>query len=207
MLLMTFYSPPFWLRMIYPKGLVWRIPTDKPEIFLTFDDGPIPEVTPLVLNILKKYNVKATFFCVGENVQKYPVVFNSLISDGHAIGNHTFHHVKAWKTSYTSYIAEVEQSNMLIKSRLFRPPHGQITWKLARKLKKEYRIIMWSVLTGDYDKKLSGEQCLANAIKYTSSGAVIVFHDSIKARERLEFALPKYIEYCLAKGYSFGILE
>jgi peptidoglycan-N-acetylglucosamine deacetylase len=207
MVLMTFYSAPFWIRMIYPNGLIWRIPTHNREIFLTFDDGPIPEVTPLVLSILKKYNVKATFFCVGENVQKYPDVFEMLAAEGHVTGNHTFHHVKGWKTSYNSYIAEVEQSNQLIKSKLFRPPHGQITWKLARKLKKEYRIIMWSALTGDYDKKLTGEQCLANAIKYTSPGAVIVFHDSLKACERLEYALPKFIEYCLTEGYSFGVLE
>lgn len=176
-------------------------------MFLTFDDGPIPEVTPLVISILKKYNVKATFFCVGENVQKYPEVFEQLLNNGHAVGNHTFHHVKAWKTDYKSYLSEVEQCNKLVKSNLFRPPHGQFTWKLAQTLKKDFRIIMWSALSGDYNKTLSESQCLANAIKNTRPGAIIVFHDSLKARERMEYVLPIYIEYCIKQGYSFRTLE
>ena len=204
---MTFYSAPFWIRAIYPKGLIWRVPTSKQEVFLTFDDGPVPEVTPLVLDILKKYNVKATFFCVGENVQKYPEAFAMLLKDGNAIGNHTFHHVKAWETDYNLYLSEVEQCNLLVKSKFFRPPHGQINQKIARQLRKDFRIIMWSALTGDYNKKLSGEQCLSNAIKNTRPGSIIVFHDSIKARERMEYALPQYIEYCLKEGYIFRVLE
>lgn len=200
-------SAPFWVRAIYPQGLIWRIRTIKKEVFLTFDDGPVPEVTPRVLEILKKYNTKATFFCVGENVQKYPEAFNQLLREGHAVGNHTFHHVKAWQTDFLDYLSEVEQCNDLMHSKLFRPPHGQITRKLARRLKKEYRIIMWSALTEDYNKKLTGDQCLANAIKNTGPGSIIVFHDSIKARERMEYALPLYIEYCLREGYSFGILQ
>jgi len=204
---MDLYSAPFWIRTLYPKSLTWRIKTSLPEIFLTFDDGPIPEVTPLVINILKKYNVKATFFCVGENVQKYPEVFKLLIEDGHAIGNHTYHHVKAWKTDYKSYLSEVEECNKLVNSNLFRPPHGQITRKIAKTLSKDYRIIMWSALTGDYAKKLSGDQCLVNAIKNTRPGSIIVFHDSLKARERMEYALPLYIQYCMKQGYSFATLE
>ena len=204
---MKIYSAPFWIRTIYPKSLLWRVNTSRREVFLTFDDGPVPEITPLVLEILKKYNVKATFFCVGENVQKYPDVYNLLLNAGHAIGNHTFHHVKAWKTDYHSYLSEVEQCNQLVKSKLFRPPHGQINRKIARKLNENFKVVMWSALTGDYDNKLSGEQCLNNAVKYTSPGSIIVFHDSLKARERMEYALPLYIEYCLKQGYSFGILE
>ena len=204
---MELYSAPFWIRSIYPKGLTWRIKTSRKELFLTFDDGPIPEVTQLVISILKKYNVKATFFCVGENVDKYPEVFDLLVKEGHAIGNHTYHHVKAWKISSESYLSEVEQCNNLVKSNLFRPPHVQINRKLAKTLSKNYRIIMWSALTGDYNKKLSGDQCLANAIKNTAPGSIIVFHDSLKARERMEFALPLYIEYCIQKGFTFGILE
>ena len=204
---MKIYSAPFWIRAIYPKSLLWRVKSSCREVFLTFDDGPVPEVTPLVLEILKKYNVKATFFCVGENVQKYPDVFNLVVKDGHAIGNHTFHHVKAWETDYHSYLSEVDQCNQLVKSNLFRPPHGQINRKIARKLKENYKVVMWSALTGDYDKKLSGDQCLNNAVKYTRAGSIIVFHDSIKARERMEYALPLYIEYCLKQGYTFGILE
>ena len=204
---MNFYSAPFWMRAIYPGNLTWRVLVSRREVFLTFDDGPIPEVTPLVLGILKKYNVKATFFCVGDNVQKHPEVFELLIKDGHAVGNHTFHHVKAWKTDYNTYLTEVKQCNELVKSRLFRPPHGLINRRLAHQLGKDYKIIMWSALTGDYDKSLSGERCLENAVKNTRPGAIIVFHDSLKARERMIYALPLYIEYCLKEGYSFNVLE
>ena len=125
---MTYYSAPFWIRAIYPRGLEWSVSTGRREVFLTFDDGPVPEATPLVLEILKKYNIKATFFCVGENVQKYPEVFELLLNEGHSLGNHTFHHVKAWKTDYKSYLDEVEQCQQLVKSILFRPPHGQINF-------------------------------------------------------------------------------
>ena len=203
---MNVYSAPFWIRAIYPKGLVWRVPTSRKEVFLTFDDGPVPEVTPLVLSILKKYNVKATFFCVGENVQKYPEVFDLLLKEGHAVGNHTFHHIKAWKTDCNAYLSEVEQCNVLVKSSLFRPPYGQIKRKIARNLAKNYSIIMWSALTGDYNKMLSGHQCLANAVSNTAPGSIIVFHDSLKALERMEYALPLYIEFCIKKGYSFSKL-
>ena len=203
---MTYYSAPFWLRAFYPNDLVWSVSTAKREVFLTFDDGPVPEATPVVLEILKKYNAKATFFCVGENVQKYPEIYNSIRNDGHGIGNHTFHQVKAWKTDYNTYLSEVTQCQQLVNSKLFRPPHGQITRKLARHLRKEYRIIMWSALTGDYNKKLTGNNCLATAVNNTKPGAIIVFHDSIKAFERMEYALPRYIEYCVAEGYSFKTL-
>jgi peptidoglycan-N-acetylglucosamine deacetylase len=204
---MNFYSAPFWIRAIYPKNLIWHIPTSQKEVFLTFDDGPVPQVTPLVLGILKKYNLKATFFCVGENVQKYPEVFDLLLKDGHAIGNHTFHHVKAWKTDFNTYLSEVEECNLHVKSRLFRPPHGQINRKLARNLSADYRLIMWSALTGDYNKKLSGDRCLDNAVKNTKPGSIIVFHDSVKALKRMQYALPLYIEYCLNEGYSFSVLK
>jgi len=182
------------------------MPSGQREIYLTFDDGPVPEATPLVISILKKYNVKATFFCVGENVKKHPGVFGQLTANGHSIGNHTFHHVKAWKTDYYTYLSEVEECNQLVSSPLFRPPHGQINRKLARELGKTYRIFMWSALTGDYNRDLTGEQCFTNAVKNTRPGAIIVFHDSIKALERMEYALPLYIEYCLLKGYSFKVL-
>lgn len=203
---MDMYSAPFWIRALYPHGLVWRMPAGQRDIFLTFDDGPIPEVTPLVVNILKKYGVKATFFCVGENVQKHPDIFELLQKEGHHAGNHTFHHVKAWRTDFNSYISEVEQCKLLVSSNLFRPPHGQINFRLARYLRKDYHIIMWSILTGDYNNKLTGEACLMNAIKNTKPGAIVVFHDSLKARERLEYALPRYIEFCQENGYSFQTL-
>lgn len=204
---MNLYSAPIWLRILYPKGIYWQLPAKGKEVFLTFDDGPIPEVTPLVISILDKYSIKATFFCVGENIEKYPEIFELLTQNGHVVGNHTYHHVKGWKTKYSAYINEVEQCQKLVKSRFFRPPYGQITRKIARKLSKQYKIIMWTALTGDYDKELSGDQCLKNAIDNTFPGSVIVFHDSLKARERMEYALPKYIEYCQRNGYSFAIPE
>lgn len=204
---MKIYSAPFWIRAIYPRELIWNIITKRREIFLTFDDGPVPEVTPLVLAILKRYDIRATFFCVGENVQKYPEIFASLQQNGHAVGNHTFHHAKAWKTDFHSYLSEVERCSKLVESRLFRPPHGQINRKIASKLSESYKLIMWSVITGDYDKQLSGEQCLGIALKHTRPGSIIVFHDSIKARERMEYALPLYIEFCIQQGYTFGTLK
>jgi peptidoglycan/xylan/chitin deacetylase (PgdA/CDA1 family) len=204
---MEIYSAPFWLRVLYPRQLLWRVPTSRREVFLTFDDGPIPGVTPLVLDILNRYNVKATFFCVGENVQKHPDVFSLLKSGGHVVGNHTFHHLKAWKSTREEYLSDVEQANALVGSSLFRPPHGQLNRRIAAHLKRKYKIVMWSALTGDYNQNLDGEQCLAHAIKHTRPGAIIVFHDSLKARQRMEYALPLYIEYCLSEGYSLGILE
>jgi len=204
---MNLYSAPLWFRAIQPKGLEWRMPTRKKELFLTFDDGPVPETTPLVLDILKKYHIKATFFCVGYNVQKYPELYKSLLEAGHSTGNHTFHHVQAWKMSHNSYLDEVKQCNILVKSNLFRPPHGQINRKIAQHLKQNYRIIMWSALTGDYDKNLSPEECLSLAIKNTRPGAIIVFHDSIKALERMQYTLPLFIEYCLKLGYTFKKIE
>ena len=200
-------SAPFWLRCIYPKGLEWRLNSKDRSIYLTFDDGPVPEVTPAVLEILRKYNIKATFFCVGENVAKYPETYKLLIENGQAIGNHTFHHTKAWKTEFSSYIQDVRLCNDLVQSKLFRPPHGQITRKIASELRKNYRLIMWSALTGDYDTNLTAEQCLQTAIRHTRHGAIIVFHDSIKAQPRMEYALPLFIEYCLRNGYQFITIE
>jgi peptidoglycan/xylan/chitin deacetylase (PgdA/CDA1 family) len=203
---MNLYNAPWWLRIIYPKGLVWRIPVIQKELFLTFDDGPVPEVTPLVLEILRKKNVKATFFLVGDNVQKYPEIYDAITKEGHVCGNHTFHHVKAWETGYPEYLSEVEQCQKYINTNLFRPPHGQINRRIACSLRKNHKIIMWSTLTGDYNTKLNGNECLKLAIRNTFPGAIIVFHDSTRARERLEYALPLYIEYCLTNGYIFKTL-
>lgn len=203
---MNFYNAPRWLRFIYPGGLIWQMDVQQKVVYLTFDDGPIPEVTPLVLEILNKYNVKATFFMVGDNVQKYPHIFESVKQHGHAVGNHTYHHLKAWSTSHSAYLSDVEKCHEIILTNLFRPPHGQINRLIAKKLKTDYKIVMWSTLTGDYNNKLDGRQCLANAVKGTFPGAIIVFHDSIKALPRMEYTLPLYIEYCRQNGYSFSTL-
>lgn len=201
---MYIHNAPLWLRILYPRGLEWRIKTKEKKIFLTFDDGPIPEITPKVVSILAKEEIEATFFCVGENIAKHPDTYRLLIENGHQTGNHAYHHNKAYQTDYKQYLSEVESCNRLTHSNLFRPPHGQLTHKLARTLRKQYRIILWTVLTGDFDASLSPEECLAIAIKHTKPGAIVVFHDSLKASERLLWVLPRYISYCKEQGYTFG---
>ncbi len=192
----------------------WKVTTDKKEIYLTFDDGPIPEITPWVLEQLQKYQAKATFFCVGDNVSKYPEVFNSVVQEGHAIGNHTFNHLNGWKTATNSYVENVEKCAVTIKkqqtkpietnSLLFRPPHGKIKPSQAKKLlQKGYKIILWDVLSGDFDPGLSKETCLNRVLKNTQKGSIIVFHDSEKAFKNLEYVLPKTLEHFSKKGYVF----
>ena len=197
--------PPF-IRALLPSCLTWRIRTDKKIVYLTFDDGPVPEVTPWVIKILEDYDIKATFFCVGENVRKYPDIFKSLLDGGHKVGNHTFNHVKAWNVPLKSYLDDVEQCNRLTNSRLFRPPHGQITRKISRILAENYSIIMWSVLSGDFDLKMKPEACLKYTSTHTREGSIVVFHDSIKAMPGLTYTLPKYIEYCRKRGFEFRTL-
>lgn len=192
--------------MAYPKGLEWEVRSEGRDLYLTFDDGPIPEATYWVLELLQNFNVKATFFCVGENVAKHPEVYQAVVDAGHAIGNHTYHHVKAWKTDSENYMEEVRLCNKQVESKLFRPPHGQMTRKLASQLRTDYRIIMWTALSGDFDRRLSGDDCLRNAVRHTKAGAILVFHDSIKALPRLQSALPRYIEHCLAEGFRFKTL-
>ncbi|WP_310557266.1 polysaccharide deacetylase family protein [Flavobacterium sp.] len=196
---------------------VWDIPNSENKIYLTFDDGPTPEITEWVLEILKENNSKATFFCIGKNVEKHPKIFKKVISEGHSIGNHTFNHTNGWKTTTADYIQNVElcqkqilnlKSEILtIKSRIFRPPYGKIKAKQSRQLRKlGYKIIMWDVLSADFDQTISPEKCIENATKKVSSGSIIVFHDSIKAAENLKYALPKVIEILKKKGFSFDVI-
>ncbi len=215
---------PWILRILAPSALVWRIrrsktaltgqstpaKTSQPttsiassSIYITFDDGPIPEITPKVLEILKKYNAKATFFCVGDNVRKYPEVYAQLLKEGHATGNHTYSHLKGNKTDDEHYFSDIDKCGELVKSSLFRPPHGRIKLSQIKHLKHKYKLIMWTVLTGDYNQKLSKEQVLNNAIIHTKDGSIILFHDSLKASERMLYALPRMLEYFSAKGYRF----
>lgn len=175
-------------------------------IYLSFDDGPVPDVTPEVLNILKKYHINATFFCVGENVRKHPEIFQRILDEGHRVGNHTHNHLKGWKTGLNEYLENVEQCQRLIQTNLFRPPYGKCTPKQFRELAKQYEIVMWDVITYDFDQGLSAESCYQNAIRYSTNGSIVVFHDNIKAVERLFYALPKAIQYWLAQGYTFGLL-
>lgn len=197
---------PWLIRLMMPSELVWK-GKGKKTIYLTFDDGPIPEVTPLVLGILNHYQVKATFFCVGENVSKHPDIYEMVLAHDHAVGNHTFHHLKGWKTEQDTYLEDVTHCSEYVRTKLLRPPYGRITNGQLRRLKDHYKIIMYSVLTGDYDKRLSKEQVLNNALRYTKNGSIVVFHDSLKAADRMLYALPLFLEHFIKKGYTFEKLS
>ena len=193
------------LSFFYPS-LLWHVPAKDKILYLTFDDGPIPEVTPWVLEELKKRNVKATFFCIGDNVRKYPMIFQSIRENGHTTGNHTYHHLNGWNTADKKYSEDIELANKLISSRLFRPPYGKIRISQISALKKKYRIVIWDVLSKDYDINLNGEHCYQRVIKSAQPGSVIVFHDSLKAQDRIRFALPKVMDHFIKMGYTFAAL-
>ena len=206
---MYLVKSPRLLKKLYP-ALIWDVKPAKPCIYLTFDDGPIPIVTPFVLNILQRYNAKATFFCIGDNVTKHPEIFEQVKKAGHAIGNHTYNHLKGWKTSDETYLENTLKADELLHTNLFRPPYGRIKRsqiKLLKSAKPEIKIMMWDVLSGDFDIGLSPERCLKNVLKHTESGSIIVFHDSLKAFERLKYVLPKAMGAWNKKGFEFGILS
>lgn len=198
---------------------IWDIPNSENKIFLTFDDGPTPEITEWILYILKIHNIKASFFCIGKNVEKYPDIFEKVINEGHSIGNHTSNHLNGWKTKSNDYLKNVDLCNDKFKNsqilnlkfqipNLFRPPYGKIKPSQSKKLRQlSYKIIMWDILTADFDQTISKEQCLENATKKVTSGSIIVFHDSKKAFKNLEYALPKTIEILKEKGYQFDTIQ
>lgn len=196
---------PFWLRALYPQ-LTWHKNRDQRTLYLTFDDGPIPDVTPSILKILKAHQIKATFFCVGENIQKHPELFDAIVKDGHAIGNHTYNHLKGWETSTEDYLSNVDECQKLTRSALFRPPYARGTRAQYKLLKKTHDIIMWDVMSGDFDLSISPQKCLDNVLKHAESGSIIVFHDNIKAEPRVLYALPKAIEHWIENGYHFDRL-
>lgn len=190
----------------------WCFSSVKKEIYLTFDDGPIPIVTEFVLDQLKQYNAKATFFCIGDNITKHPLVYNQILKEGHSIGNHTYNHLNGWKYTLKNYILNIKKTQGIIENhskgkvftKLFRPPYGKIKHSQATELiNKGYKIVMWDVLSADFDKNISKEKCLENVLKNTYNGSIIVFHDSIKAKEKLYYALPKFLEKYTRKGYTF----
>ncbi len=248
---MYFVKTPWWLKKLYPQ-LVWNKARTTKTIFLTFDDGPIPIVTPWVLKTLKSFNAKATFFCIGDNINKHPAIFLQLKADGHAIGNHTYNHLKGWATADELYIKNFNKCQNLTQTYLFRPPYGRIkrsqifeiqkskikneeSENLKVKSKKskiknqntkndksqianpqsqirnpqseihnpQSQIIMWDVLSGDFDTALSPQKCLKNVLKHTQNGSIIVFHDSLKAWDRLQYVLPKALDYWKKQGFSF----
>jgi len=198
--------PPVIYRTLFP-GAIWRINSSEKCVYLTFDDGPVPEITPWVLDLLDKYNIKATFFCVGDNVRKYPEIYQQVLDRGHFVGNHTFHHKQGICCRTKNYVLNADLATRYINSKLFRPPHGHMRFRQALKLRKDYKIIMWDVVTRDYSWRLNAEQVFRNVKKYTRNGSVIVFHDSVKAEPRMKEALPKSIEWLLEQGYTFKLIE
>lgn len=195
-------QPPIPYRMLFPET-VWRIPMTEKAVYLTFDDGPIPEVTPWVLDVLDHYGIKATFFCVGDNVRKHPATFQQVVERGHSVGNHTMHHLQGAFTTTKRYVADINEADSYIHSALFRPPHGLIRWKQAAAIKGNMRIIMYDLVTRDYSQKLTREEVLNNVKRYTRNGSIIVFHDSLKSQQRLRWALPRAIEWLKDNGYKF----
>lgn len=197
------------------KNYIWDIPNDGNKVYLTFDDGPTPEITTWTLAQLKKYNFKATFFCIGKNILKHPDIFKQIIEEGHQVGNHTFNHLNGWKTTNKDFLdnvslchQQVQQSNIYnLKSKIFRPPYGKIKKSQSTLLRQlGYKIIMWDVLSADFDTEITPEKCLDNVIKNVKSGSIIVFHDSKKSFKNLEYALPKTLEFLKEKGFSCDVI-
>ena len=228
---MFIHKTNFLMRALYPN-FIWRIPTEKKEIFLTFDDGPIPEVTEFVLEELKKYNAKATFFCIGGNIEKYPGIFQKVVNQQHTIGNHTFNHVRGWDVEDDYYLDNFNECEEIIVARsskfdvreseiehqtsknepkqrshrLFRPPFGRIKRSQAKEILKTHEIVMWDVLTGDYDQSISQERVLSKTLQHTEKGSIVLFHDSIKASKNMIYALPKVLEHFSEQGFVFKSL-
>jgi len=206
---------PLVVKKMFPE-YIWDISTSQKELYLTFDDGPTPEVTNWVLNSLRQFNAKATFFCIGDNVNKYPELFNKVLEEGHSVGNHTQNHIKGWKTKTKIYLENVLRAEEVISLQssvfsnqsqiinLFRPPYGQIKPKQGKKIMAlGYKIVMWDVLSFDWDNSISKEDCFNNVVSKCKNGSIIVFHDSIKASNNMKFALPKVLEHFTEKGFSF----
>lgn len=188
--------------MLFPET-VWRIHYRPHTVYLTFDDGPIPEVTPWVLDTLDRYGIKATFFCVGENVKRNPQLFREILSRGHSVGNHTMSHMQGAHVSTKTYLHNVFTANELIHTTLFRPPHGLLRWGQSKVLRNRFAIIMYDLVSHDYSKNLNGEQVLDNVKRFVRNGSIIVFHDSLKAEKNMKYALPRAIEWMRDQGYNF----
>lgn len=210
---LTPVKTPKLVKWMFPN-YIWNIPTTSKTIYLTFDDGPTPEITNWTLTVLKQYQAKATFFCIGNNIKKHPEIFENIIQDGHAIGNHTYNHLKGWKSNTRPYLDNIKQAQDLIEFHAknqktkfintFRPPYGQITLKQGKQLLAlNYKIIMWDVLSFDWQTQVSPETCFKNIISKTTNGSIVVFHDSVKASRNMQYALPKMLEYFSNKGYVF----
>jgi peptidoglycan/xylan/chitin deacetylase (PgdA/CDA1 family) len=201
------HTIPFFLPLIIPS-LTWKVQTNDKTVFLTFDDGPHPDITPWVLDQLSGYNAQATFFCVGANVSKYPQTYQQVLDRGHAVGNHTYNHLSGWSHSQNAYFDNIAACAAVVKSNLFRPPYGRIVpWQISRIREKGYKIIMWDILTRDYESTLVVNDALSATVKHTKPGSVIVFHDSLKASAQLKQLLPQVLQQLSAKGYQFKSLS
>ena len=200
---MYLVKTPNFIQKLFPNYL-WRMPTEEKILYLSFDDGPIPDITPWVLAQLAEYDAKGTFFCVGDNVRKHSEIFAAIKNSGHAVGNHTMHHLNGWATKKETYLNDTQDCAQLVDSNLFRPPYGRLKPKQATSLQQDYNIVMWDVLSGDFDEKISGEECFKNVLRHTKNGSIIVFHDSIKAFPRLEYVLPKVLAHYAGLGYRFS---
>ena len=196
-------QPPTWFRRLMFQDSFWRIPSQPKCVYLTFDDGPTPQVTPWVLDVLARYGIKATFFCVGENVARYRAVFEQVKAAGHRLGNHTMNHISALTYESKAYLANVEKANVLIQSDLFRPPHGWLRFGQASLLQKKYRIIMWDLVSRDYSSRLNAQDVINNVKRYVRNGSIITFHDQPKSWRNIQEALPASIEYLIGQGYEF----
>lgn len=203
--MLYFVRTPWWLKKLY-RNCVWQMPSDEKMIYLTFDDGPHPEATPFVLETLKTYDARATFFCIGKNVLAQPMIYQRIISEGHAVGNHSFDHLNGWKTDSNVYLTNILEAKKYIDSNLFRPPYGRVTkdqLKLLSTAGDKMTTIMWTVLSGDFDRSVSNEKCLRNVLSRSGNGSIVVFHDSEKALDRMAFTLPAVLEHFTSKGYRF----
>ncbi|MBS7285336.1 MAG: polysaccharide deacetylase family protein [Prevotella sp.] len=203
---MIIEQPAIWLRWLYPRA-TWRMDKHERAVYLTFDDGPIPEATPFILKTLAEFNIKATFFMVGDNVRKYPDLYRQVVEAGHRIGNHTYHHIGGFRHSIKHYCDDADQANELLHTDLFRPPHGWMRIDQYLWLGRKYRIVMWDLVTRDYSKWLTPQEVLNNVRRYTRNGSIITFHDSTKSIEKLHFALPEAIKWLKKQGYEFKVFD
>ena len=199
---MIIEQPTIWLRWIYPKAY-WRMDPKEHSVYLTFDDGPIPEATPFILDTLAKYGIKATFFMVGDNVRKYPHLFERIKAEGHQVGNHTYNHMGSVRHTLKTYVKNTNKANELIHSKYFRPPHGWMRPAAYIWLNRKYKVVMWDVVTRDYSKLLTAEDVANNIKTYTRNGSIITFHDSLKSIDKLYTALPESLEWLISQGYQF----
>jgi len=201
---MIIEQPARFLRWLYPRAL-WRMDPNERAVYLTFDDGPIPEVTPWVLDVLKQYDVRATFFMVGDNVRKHPDIYQMVVDAGHRIGNHTFNHLGSIRHTLRTYLNNIDQADRLLHTDLFRPPHGWMRHSAYAFVSRKYRVVMWDLVTRDYSKRLNGRDVLVNVRRYARPGSIITFHDSLKSHDKILYALPRAIEWLRSQGYDFKV--